>query len=434
MTEQKPEIYSSRDYKRSRGAYALECTFEYFVSLLVSDAYLANLLRYMGISDPMIVIISSLISFAFLFQLLAIFAVKHIVNVKRASIIFHFASQLFFMSMFLIPFTPIGTEYKTVAVIACVLIAYLGNYLVTSVIFKWGMSYVDPHKRASYGATKEMISLISGMVFTLVVGFAIDRFTRSGNFEGGFIFIAAGILVCSLADLVCLLTIKNRTLEKSEQKNEPLSSVLKKLFKNKAFVCLLVVGVLMYVSQYVINSSMGAYKTGELGYSIGEIQVINTVGVLFRFAVSKPLGKFSDRTSHCTGLILGFSMLSLCFLLNVFCAPSTRWMIYVYALLYNGALAATNQNFLNITFDYVDSEYFVQATSIKSAIGGVCGFLATLGGAALLNTVQANGNSFMGIDMYAQQLLSAIAFVVSLILVAFTVLVLRKQKRISERP
>ncbi len=432
MTEQKPNIYSSRDYRRSRGAYTLECAFEYFVALLVSDAYLANLLRYMGISDPMIVIISSLISFAFLFQLLSLFAVKHIVNVKRASIIFHFASQLFFMSMFLIPFTPLATEYKTVAVIACVLIAYLGNYLVTSIIFKWGMSYVDPHRRASYGATKEMISLISGMVFTLVVGFVLDRFTRSGNVAGGFIFIAAGILVCSLADLVCLLTIKNQKVERSEQKNEPLFSVLKKLFKNQAFVCLLVVGVLRCVSQYVIDSSMGAYKTGELGFSIGEIQVINTVGVLFRFAVSKPLGRFSDRTSYCTGLILGFSVMSLCFLLNVFCTPSARWMIYVYALLYNGSQAAISQNFLNITFDYVDSEYFVQATSIKSAIGGVCGFLATLGGAALLNTVQANGNSFMGIDMYAQQLLSAIAFIVSLALVAFTALVLRKQKRINE--
>ncbi len=432
MTEQNLDIYSSRDYKRSRAAYALECTFEYFVALLVSDAYLANLLRYMGISDPMIVIISSLISFAFLFQLLSLFAVKHIVNVKRASIIFHFASQLFFMSMFLIPFTPLGTEYKTVAVIACVLVAYLGNYLVTSVIFKWGMSYVDPHKRASYGATKEMISLISGMVFTLVVGFALDRFTESGNIEGGFVFIAVGILVCSLIDLICLLLIKTPKAEKTEQKNEPLSSVLKKLFKNKAFLCLLVVGVLMYVSQYIINSSMGAYKTGELGFSIGEIQVINTVGVLFRFAISKPLGRFSDKTSYCTGLILGFSVLSLCFLLNVFCAPSTRWMIYVYTLLYNGAQAAIHQNFLNITFDYVESEYFVQATSIKAAIGGVCGFLATLGGAALLSTVQANGNSFMGVDMYAQQLLSAVACVVSLVLVAFVALVLRKQKHINE--
>ena len=38
------------------------------------------------------------------------------------------------------------------------------------------MSYVDNRKRASYSATKEMISLICGMVFTLAIGYAVDRF------------------------------------------------------------------------------------------------------------------------------------------------------------------------------------------------------------------------------------------------------------------
>ena len=186
MDSEIKDVYSSAEYRKTRIAYISEVTFEYFVSLLVTDAYLANLLRYMGIGDGMIGIISSLISFAFLFQLVAVVAVKHIVNVKRTAIFFHFASQLFFMSLFLVPFLPMPSEYKTVVVIACVLIAYFGNYLVTSVIFKWAMSYVDSRKRASFGATKEMVSLITGMVFTLVIGFVLDEFSDSGNVAGGF--------------------------------------------------------------------------------------------------------------------------------------------------------------------------------------------------------------------------------------------------------
>ena len=430
--DRSPEIYSSPDYKRSRSAYIMECTFEYFVSLLVSDAYLANLLRYMGIGDAMIGIISSLISLAFLFQLLSIVAVKHITNVKRASIIIHFASQLFFMSLFFIPFMPFAAEYKTVIVIACILVAYLGNYLVTSIIFKWGMSYVDTHKRASFGASKEMVSLISGMIFTLAIGFTYDRFEEGGNVTGGFIFLAAGILACSLLDLVCLLLMKKPEIPKSEEKKEPIVVVLKKLLKNKAFVCLLFIGVLFYVASYMTNSFMGAYKTGDLAFSVGEIQVINTVGVLCRFALSKPLGKFSDKTSYSTGLLLGLSMLTVCFFLNIFTSPSVRWMIYVYSLLYHGSMAAIHQNFLNITFDYVENEYFVQATSIKAALSGISGFLATLGGAAILNSVQSNSNMVFGIEMRAQQLLSAISFVVMLVLCAFIFFVFRKQKKINQ--
>jgi hypothetical protein len=61
--------FNTTQYKRSRGAYMAQCTFEYFVALVVSDAFLATLLSYMGFSDSVIGIISSLISVAFLFQL-----------------------------------------------------------------------------------------------------------------------------------------------------------------------------------------------------------------------------------------------------------------------------------------------------------------------------------------------------------------------------
>jgi Na+/melibiose symporter-like transporter len=319
-----------------------------------------------------------------------------------------------------------------VLVIVCTLIAYLGNYLVTSIIFKWGMSYVDNHKRASFGASKEMVSLICGMVFTLAIGFTYDKYEETGNVTGGFLFLAAGILACSLLDLVCLLLMKKPEVSKSEEKKEPISAVLGKLLKNKAFICLLVIGVLYYVSVYMINSFMGAYKTGDLGFSIGQIQIINTVGVLFRFAISKPMGKFSDKTSHSVGLFVGCVMLTACFFFNIFTAPSSRWMIYVYALLYNGALAAIHQNFLNITFDYVETEYFVQATSIKAAISGISGFAATLIGAGILKRVQENSNMVFGIEMRAQQLLSAISFVIMLVLCAFMFFVFRKLKKINE--
>ena len=432
MNTENPNVYSSKAIVRSKWSYIFECMFEYFVALLVSGVYLANLLKYMGISDAVIGIISSLISFAFLFQLFSIFAVKHIVNVKRASIIFHFASQLFFMSLFLLPFLPFATEYKTVIVIACVLVAYFGNYLVTSVIFKWGSSFVDPHKRASFGATKEMISLISGVVFTLVIGFAIDHFSESGNIEGGFIFIAVGILICSLFDLSCLLIMKKPKEEKKEDRSEPISVVLKNLFSNKSFVCLLVMGALLYIAMYSINGFMGTYEIGELGFTVGQAQIIVTAGALFRFAVSKPLGKFSDKTSHATGFLLGVSLLALSLFLNIFTTPSTKWMVYVYSMLYNGSAAAIHQNFLFISFDYIEDKYFVQATSIKSAVSGVAGFIASLVGAAILNHVQSNGNSLFGINMYAQQLLSAIAFAVTLILILFICIIFKKQKKMRE--
>ena len=55
--------FNSIEYKRSRNAYMAQCTVEYFVSLLVTDAFLAKLLSSIGISDMIIGIISSFITY-----------------------------------------------------------------------------------------------------------------------------------------------------------------------------------------------------------------------------------------------------------------------------------------------------------------------------------------------------------------------------------
>ena len=61
MDNTQNEIFESRAYKRSRAAYKWECTFEYFVALLVGNTFLAKLLTYLGFSESETGIISSLI-------------------------------------------------------------------------------------------------------------------------------------------------------------------------------------------------------------------------------------------------------------------------------------------------------------------------------------------------------------------------------------
>ena len=184
-------VFESKDYQRARSAYRWACAFEYFVALLVADAFLAKLLTTLGMSDAMIGIISSFITLAFLFQLFSIFVVQRIVNTKRFVILFHTASQLFFMSLYLIPFLPIAKELRYVLVVICLLAAYFGNYFVHSIFFKWANSYVDPRKRASFSAGKEMLSLLTGTAMTLILGAVMDAFEAAENLFGGFLFCAS---------------------------------------------------------------------------------------------------------------------------------------------------------------------------------------------------------------------------------------------------
>lgn len=103
-----------------------------------------------------------------MFQILSIFLIKLKISTKKLVIIFETASFSFFMLLYLAPFIPGSREQKTVMVIVSVIVAYAGNYLISSICFKWANSYVEPEKRARYSAAKEGVSLFSGMIFTTV--------------------------------------------------------------------------------------------------------------------------------------------------------------------------------------------------------------------------------------------------------------------------
>ena len=425
--DEKKELYESPAYKRSRTAYKWECTFEYFVALLVGDAFLANLLTNTGFTDAEAGIISSLITLAFLFQLVSVFVVRKITNTKVVAILFHSVSQLFFMSLYLVPFLPFATGIKKPLVVICILAAYFGNYMVSTVIFRWGNSYVDPKKRASYTAGKEIISLISGMAVSFGVGFIMDKFKAADNVRGGFIFSAIAIFIFCLCDLVTLLLIKNDKKPKAEKSERTsMRDVIANTLGNKSFMSVVMLMVLWDSSRYIVVGFLGTYK--NMLYSMSVVQIVNVVAQLGRAVFSKPFGRYTEKRTFAKGVELGMIIVAVAMLINIFTTPATAFLIIIYTLLYNIAMAGVSGNITNITYSYVDSTYFAEASAIKNSIGGLFGFGASLLGGKILATVQANGNTVFGIPMYGQQLLSAISFVMLIITILFTHFVVSRQK------
>lgn len=418
--------FSSREYKVSRGAYKAQCTFEYFIAILVGDAYLSKLLATIGLTDMQIGVISSFITLAFLFQLASIFVVGHIRNVKAAGMLFNTLSSLLFTGLYLIPFLPFARPVKTALVVVCILAAYFCNYFMTSMIYKWGNSFVDPGKRGVYSAEKEMISLLSGMLFTFLVGFMMDRYEAAGNLYGSFLFITIAGLCISVCNFVSLALIR-RVQSEEAQRRRSMREIFQNTLGNAAFRHVVLLTVLFDCGRYLTIGFMGIYKVKDLMLTVGTVQVINIAGNLARFFISKPFGRFSDRTSYARGMELALCIASLGFFLNMFSQPSAKVFVVLFTILYSVSSAGTNQNSLNIVYSYVPMEYFVPACAIKNSIGGVCGFLSSLLGARILSAVQANGNVILGVPLYGQQLLSALSFLVLLAAVLYVHFVIEKQ-------
>ncbi len=428
--ENTPNIYNSKDYKRSRRAYNWECAFEYFVALLMTDAFLAKILKSIGFSDEATGIISSFITLAFLFQLFSVFVIRKVTNTKVFAIAFHSVGQLLFMSMYLMPFLPFAKDIKQPLTVACLLLAYFGNYMVVSLIYRWGNSYVEPERRARFSAGKEICSLLTGIVVSLTVGYVMDRFEAVDDLNGSFIFAAVGIFIFCICDLIMLLLIKNDIKPKPKKEDSvPLSEVLKNTLGNKSFRRVIILMTLWDVGRYFTIGFLGTYKIGELGFSMSIVQIISVAAQLCRAAFSRSFGKYTDKRSFAKGVELGLLIAMIAFGIGMFSAPgSAKWLIAVYTLLYNIALAGIVANLMNITYSYVDSKYFAEASAIKNSIAGLLGFLASFVGGKILSAVQAKGNQIFGVTVYGQQILFAISALFMLAALLYTHFALSKQE------
>ena len=269
---------------------------------------------------------------AFVIQLAAIFLVRINVSTKKIVMFFDTISIFFFMLLYLIPFVSLPVGAKTVLVVLSVLFAYLGKYLIYSLCFKWANSFVNPENRARYSANKEIISLITGMIFTAVIGYIIDCYEGIGNLEGGFLFIAVAIFILNICNFICLLLIKKEDEKEHTADNEPFSVVLKETLGKKNFRNIIILTILFDVARYFSLGFIGVFKTNDLLMSVFLIQIVNIIANGCRVFVSKPIAKYSDKTSYAKGFRLGLCLAAVAFIMLIFTTKSTWWLIIIYTI------------------------------------------------------------------------------------------------------
>lgn len=384
---------------------------DYFVSLLVSDVYLFKLLSYTGLSDGNIGLIASLGTFSSFFQLASIWLVRRIRNVKKWVIIFCLSYQLLLISLYFLPFLPFALPVKTVFAFIGVLFASSFSSAISSILFQWANSYVDPYQRAIFSAEKEMRSLLGGMIFTFLLGMVMDRFELAGKLAGSFVLtICLGLFISSLSFIALMNIDGNWQPKVDSSRSSALGPLLGALVRNRPYLHVVGLQILWTCAQCLTAGFLGSYKSKELMYSVGTVQIINIFGNAFRFVLSKPLGRFADHTSYSRCIEIGLYIAAAGFLAAVLASPASRWLIVVFTLLSAISQAAMGSNLFNIMYDVVPPEHFVQASAIRNCTGGVFGFLASLAGSRILTFVQDSGNAFLGLSVYGQQLLSAVSF------------------------
>ncbi len=406
--------------------YHLEAALEYLVSILVAGSFLATITKELGLSDSLTGILSSIISLGCLFQLLSM--VVRPKRVKTLVVVLSVLNQLLFMLLYVIPLIEISSGVKAIIFIGCIIGAYMLYYLAHPKKIAWLMSMVEEGHRGAFTANKEIISLVSGMVFSFVMGAVIDRFEAAGNIRGGFILSAVVIFVLMLLHTVSMLLTP--ALPAEERGSKKLGQSMAEMLKNKKLIHVMAVFALYYLATYIATPFYGTYQIGELGFSLAFVSLLSILSSVVRVLVSKPWGRFADQTSFAAMIEKCLMVLLVAFLCAAFAVPANgRVMFALYFVFYGIAQGGINSALTNMIFDYVPEDKRSNSLALCQAAAGSLGFVATLAASPLVAYIQSQNNRFLGLPLYAQQVTTVIAALLSLIGIVYVRFFLLNKKK-----
>ena len=420
------ETQNRDEYALSRFLYILEAALEYFISLLVTGAYLAKITSAIGMSDTLTGILTSFVSLGFGFQIIAVFLANKR-PVKRWVTLLHCLNQLAFALIYFIPLAPISHEMKNFLFVAFLLIGYILTNVVNSPKINWFMSLVEDKRRGAFTANKEMVSLIGGMVFSFLMGYVIDNLESAGNINGAFVVCGVSIFILMLLHSATLIFSKEKPVEANEVCS--VKQLLKELLTDKNLFKVILVSVLWSVVNYASTPFYGSYQIKELGFTMTFVSILSAAYAIVRTIFSRPMGKFADKYSFAKMLNICFSIALAGFIVNIFTVPANGKVLYtVYYMLYAVAMAGINSATINLIYDYVDKEKRTGALALKSTICGFAGFFTTLIVSPLVSYVQKNGNCLFGINIYAQQIVSVISAILLVVLLVYLNMTVKQLK------
>ena len=404
-------------YKISRIMYVTEETTAYLITLLLGGAFFAKLTLSLGFSDSLTALLSSFVNLGCVFQLLAI-SIFHGGRVKRRVTILYTISQLLFVLLYIIPFFKIAPYIRT----GIFIIILLGGYFILNIVSSpkttWFMSLVPDNKRGRFTAYKEGVSLICGVMFQFCTGSAIDYLDSVGSTSLSFIVCAFSIFTLMAIHTISLIISKEKDMPQSEKSS--FFKTTADIIRDKSTRSIIVLGIMWTSSHSISTPFFGTYQIKELGFNLKFVALLSTVYAVARIFASMFLGRYADKNSFAKMLRICYILVSISYIAIALAIPqSGHAMFIIYNIFMAAGMGGINSAEINLVFDHVAPENRKNALAVKHTICGLCGFGATLCATPLLNAIQKYSLNINGVNLYGQQLLSFISFVITIIMIYY---------------
>ena len=410
-------------FRTTRIAYILESMFEYMISIATSGVYLAKLTTTIGISDAMTAILSSVASLAAMFQIFSIL-LAHKTPVKRWVFPMTVIPQALVCTLYLIPFLDIGAAAPILFLIIT-LTNQAAHNIVAPAKLNWFFSPIAPNKRGDFQAKTSIVSIIGGTLFTFVAGLTIDKLEAAGETDTLFIILTTVIFALAVMQMLCLLVAKEGDT-KADKNKSPFKSA-KALLSNKAFIHIIIINALWSIANSITTPFLSTYQIKELGFSMTFISTVTIVLSFLNILAVFLAGKYSIKHSY-TSLFIGsyiFGLIGFGFI--IFTTTANGYFMFTAYRVFNlffGAAAGISAT--GLVFSFVKESERTSALAFKSILTGLFGFITTLVVSPIFADMQLGEIKLFGTTLFAQQVLSIISFVITLLILLYYVFICRK--------
>jgi MFS family permease len=164
-----------------------------------------------------------------------------------------------------------------------------------------------------------------------------------------------------------------------------------------------------YISCYFALPFYSTYTQKELGFSMTFLAVISAVSAIVRTVSNMFMGKLGDKYGFITLKGIGAFACAIALFINIFTVPANGKAFYmIYIVIYAMASAASGIATTNLIYEYAPLELRTGALAINGTLYGFASFFATLVATPIVDHIQKSGNTFLGMNVYAQQVVSAI--------------------------
>lgn len=424
---------SKEDMKKSRVYYTTADSAAQTIVQLAGGTFLAAIMSYSGISDANIGIITSLVSFAALSQL---FLIGYMKKIKKFKLLVTATSamRILFSFIYLVPLMNLNSTLSA----AIIVVLYVTGQIFVQIGIPpsqdWIASLVPSRLRGKYFSIKDSVAVFVVSSTMLAGGMILDYY-KTKNPLSGFFIIGLLIFILTLVNVISFSKMKEpktsyingdgkemhgrlarraRIDVQSEVTGEPgILAEVKGAFRDRRFRKAFLVQCIFTFGFYICTPFTASYQINTLKLPYTFIMLIGFIANLYRIYITPKLGRLADKYGMAKLLRYTLFSLGLNFLSTALTVPGNAYPMQILsAFLSSTAWAFVGIGLFGIQLDFYQSEKRMIWLTITSSLSGIFGFLVSILGGTILSFLQRQPLMLYGRQIYAQQVLHLIGFLV----------------------